>query len=58
MAVTHFVTQFAHVFRHLRVKNRKREKNLRDICFEKVVSDLWEKSLCVRKSDFIKKFKN
>ena len=58
MAVTQFVTQFAHVFRHLRVKNKKREKNLRDICLENVVSDLWEKSLCVRKSDFRKNFKN
>ena len=57
MAVTHFVTQFTHVSRHPRVYNRKLKKN-RENCFENVVSDLWNNSLCGHKSAFRKKVKN
>ena len=43
MVVTHFLTQYTHVCRHLGVNCRKQKKKNRDNCFESVVSDLKEK---------------
>ena len=47
LAVTHFVTQFTHVFRHPRVKSRKQKKFFRENCFDNVVSDLWKRKKIV-----------
>ena len=58
LAVTHSVTQFTHVSRYPRVKNRKQKKLFRENCFENVVSDLWNKMFLCQKSAFRKKLKN
>ena len=43
MAVTHFVTQFTHISRHPRVKNRKQKK-----CLGKTVLKMWSQ-ICGKK---------
>ena len=43
MAVTHFVTNSTHVFRHFGVYCRKQKKLLRENCFENVVSEVDQK---------------
>ena len=45
MAVTHFVTQFTYVSRHVGVYCRKQKKLFRENWFENVVSDLKKKWL-------------
>ena len=52
LAVKHFVTQFTHVLRHPRVKNRK-QKKLTVENVENVVSDL-----CRQNFFFLKEFNN
>ena len=45
MAVTHFVTQFTHVCRHFEAYCRKQKQNLRENCFENVVSEIYQENL-------------
>ena len=57
MAVTHFVTQFTHVSRHPRVKNRKQKKIWKTVL--KMWSQICGKKFFVStKKSFRKKFKN
>ena len=58
MAVTHFVTQFTHVVRHLEFRVENKKKLFRENCFENVVSDVKKNGLCVHKTTFRKKCKN
>ena len=58
MAITHFVTQFIHVLRHPRVKNRKQKKIFRENCLENVVSDLWTKNVYVSTKVLLEKGQN
>ena len=46
--ITHFVTQFTHVSRHFGVYSRK-QKKIRETCFENVVSDLKKSILLFQK---------
>ena len=53
-AVTHFVTQFTHVFKILEFIVENKKILFRENCFENVVSDLKKNVLCVHTTTFRK----